>query len=204
MEPSAQLEARLGLGPDPRTTSTWHSSWTLYLENAPCTIWGLLDPNLLSMALRAEQKCSCASPEGFRGPRCRLPPEGNESGCEPAMRASFRPGTYTGPPRRSHRGQNEGHSQPPLPHWFLQALCLQQPPSCRRGSNQGRPALHTTQQDLSAHTTSKNILQKRKLRLEMALGQGSTPSLRLRNSRETKSPAGLGAKCLLCRITSTG
>lgn len=72
-----------------------------------------------------------------------------------------------------------------------------------RGATPGRPALHTTQHDLSAHNTSKNILQKRKLRLEMALGQGSTQSLGLRNSRETKSPAGLGAKCLLCRITST-
>lgn len=60
--------------------------------------------------------------------------------------------------------------------------------------------LHSKVSPITAHSR-RSILQ-RKLRLERQLGQGRTPSLRLGNSRDTTSQAGLGAKCLLCKIKS--
>lgn len=78
-------------------------------------------------------------------------------------------GHTPGPPRRPPPGKDlrplirteRGTFAPPLPHWFLQALSLQQPPSCRRGSNSGaaRPPHYTARpvcsQHLQGHLTEK-------------------------------------------------
>lgn len=87
------------MGLTPRATSTWHSSWTLYPENASHTIWGLKDPNKLSADLKGK-KFMCKSCTGFQESKVQtyssFPKREMKVGVCWPMHTSFRAKTCTG------------------------------------------------------------------------------------------------------------
>lgn len=112
-------------------------------------------------------------------------------------------GHTLGPPRRLPPGQTNSfssgqkrdrHTRTPLSSTGLRSS---------HGSRRRGDLSSALRSKISLVTTYRvsSILQTGKLRLDMDLGQGRTQCLG--HSRETKSPAGLGAQCLLCRIKTT-
>lgn len=202
------MEARLSPGPDPRTTSAWHSSWTLSTRKCTLHNWGFLDPNKLSVALRGEFLCT----RGLQRPQVQLPQEGNESGRVPAMRASFGPGTHTGlQGGRRHRGQtcslSSGQNEDIRTLFSLlvsQALCLQQPLSRQRRSSPGAACPpHDTARPVCSQHLREHLTEKE---TEAGAGAGTKKQLvsQAQELKRDQKHSWLGSyrNCLLCRITT--
>lgn len=141
---------------------------------------------------------SCKSPEGFRNPKCRLPQEGNESGCVCwPTQTSFRAGTYTGTSQTAatggrscsfSSGQNKDTHTPLSPTGLLRLSYCSSHSHTERKQAPGWPAPHTHSKVCLVTTHSERcILQTRKLRLEVELGQASTSLLGLGTKEKPKA-----------------
>lgn len=183
-----------------RAAATWHGSQT---SAQKCS------RTPTHYRWTSEGRDSCAShsrASGAQGVDLQLlPQEGNESGCVCWPRhTSSKARTHTGPSQTAASGgqptvspqdrTSDRHIPPPWPS----------PVSCHSGHsgggmNSGMAPLSTLHGKVSPVTThsTRSMLQTRKLSPKVALGQERTQSLGLGNSRETKSPAGLGAKRML-------